>query len=133
MTEHRVFLIGGDDEETATLTETTVEGRCLLSCEYRGMVLEASASDFFKALCDIRLRLEADGLIPFCYGASLNVYPSGMARDMGLGRVGYKLTMGRYARKQDLVSIYAEGPDVIPATVVRQREYFDQWLASERV
>jgi hypothetical protein len=133
MTEHRVFLIGGDDAETAKLTETTVEGQCLLSCEYRGTVLEASASDFFKALCQIRLHLEEEGLIPFCYGASLNFYPSGMARDMALGRVGYKLTMGRFARQQDLVSIYGEGPDVIPSTVAQQREYFNQWLASDRV
>ena len=58
---------------------------CRLRCEYRDKVIESSATDFFQALCDVRSLLAKDGLIPLCYGASLNVYPSGMARDMGQG------------------------------------------------
>jgi hypothetical protein len=72
--------------------------------------------------------LEKERLLPFCYGASLNVYPSGMARDMGAGLQAYQLTLGKSAH--DLVDIFAEGPDVIPAFVLPQREFFQKWLST---
>jgi hypothetical protein len=65
-----------------------------------------------------------------CYGASLNVFPSGMARDMGGGVMAYKLTLGQRGRMQDLVCIFDTGPNVQPTTVASQREYFDGWLKS---
>lgn len=34
----------------------------------------------------VRLELEKEGLFPFCYGASLNVFLSSMARPMSNGR-----------------------------------------------
>src|SRR5262249_20140780 len=95
----------------------------------RGRTIGAQASDYFEALCQVRQELERERLIPFCYGASLNVYPSGMARDMGAGLKAYRLTMGKQARSQDLVDIFAEGPDRIPAPVSAQREFFEQWIA----
>jgi hypothetical protein len=76
--------------------------------------------------------LAEDVLIPFCYGASLNVYPSGMARDMGQGLKAYKLAMGRHAKREGLVEIFAEGPDVIPASVALQEQFWRDWLASPR-
>src|SRR6185295_18354608 len=111
MTEYRIFLIGGEDEEFATLSTTDDEDRCCIRLACPGRTIDAEASDYFEALCQIRLSLEKDGLIPFCYGASLNVYPSGMARDMGAGLKAYKLTIGKHARMQDLVEIFSEGPD----------------------
>ena len=89
--QHRVYLIGGNDDETAIFTLFDERDHCRLRCEYRDKALEVSATDFFQALCDIRGLLANDGLIPFCYGASLNVYPSGMAKDMGQGLKAYKL------------------------------------------
>ncbi|MDY0747748.1 hypothetical protein SNE35_24810 [Paucibacter sp. R3-3] len=129
---HSIFLIGGADDETATLRAEERDDACNLELSYRGKVIAASADDFFEALCMVRLGLESDGLLLFCYGSSLNVYPSGMARSMASGKVAYKMQEGRHASKSDLVSIYAEGPDVIPATVSQQREYFNAWASSER-
>jgi len=68
--------------------------------------------------------LAKDRLIPFCYGASLHVYPSGMARDMGGGLKAYKLVVGRHAKIDDLVEIFAKGLDVIPASVAAQEQFF---------
>jgi hypothetical protein len=87
--QHRIRLVGGNEGETA-IFELFDEGghtraRCRLRCEYRDKVVESTATDFFQALCDVRSLLAQDGLIPLCYGASLNVYLSGMARDMGQG------------------------------------------------
>ena len=107
---HTLILIGGADDETATFSEEEVDDLCHLECEMRGRRLEANASDFFAALCQIRKELEKLNLIPLCYGASLNVYPSGMSRDMGGGLVAYRLRMGQPARREDLVRIFDQGP-----------------------
>ena len=134
--QHRIFLIGGDDDETAVFTlfdeSDYAHTRCRLRCEYRGKAVESTATDFFQALCDVRGLLAEDSLIPFCYGASLNVYPSPMARDMGQGLKAYRMTEGRHARMDDLVEIFAEGPDVIPASVSAQEQFYRDWLAAPR-
>ncbi|CAN7616873.1 hypothetical protein [Polaromonas sp. LjRoot131] len=132
METHSIFLIGGADDERATLLEEEAGDSCGLKLTWRGREATASADDFFKALCAIRLQLEAEGLLLFCYGASLNVYPSGMARSMASGRVAYRMQAGKHAKMADLVDIFSEGPDVIPATVAQQREYFNDWVSSDR-
>jgi hypothetical protein len=129
--EYKVFLIGGEEDESGTVSVIESDNRCRLQFRYRKHMLEADASDFFEAFCRIRLELEKEGLLPFCYGASLNVYPSGMARDMARGLRAYKLTMGKHAH--DLAEIFEAGPDVIPAYVDKQREFFEEWLNSPRV
>jgi len=129
---HEVYLIGGADDEKATFVKDEVGERCVLACTYRGKTISAEASDFFEALCAIRRQLEADGLIPFCYGASLNVFPSGMARNMGAGLKAYRLKQGIHARPADLVGIFDEGPDVVPSHVGPQTQFYKDWIASLR-
>ena len=130
--EHDIFLIGGSEDERAVIIEEEVGDTCKLTCRYRGKAIDAESSDFFEALCLIRQQLEPEGLIPFCYGASLNVYPSGMARNMGGGLKAYRLTKGEPARMIDLVEIFQSGSDVIPAFVGTQIAFFDEWVASLR-
>jgi hypothetical protein len=128
MKEKEIHLIGGADDIVATVMWEPRDGLCCVTLSYRGRSLEESAHDYFQAFCKIRVRLEEEKLIPFCYGASLNVYPSGMCRDMGGGSVAYKLKIGQRPSQADLVGIFDEGPDVIPATVSVQREFFDDWI-----
>lgn len=130
MKQHLVFMIGGADDETANFIEDETNGLCRLVCEYRGKTIFAEAHDYFEALCSIRLELEKERLIPFCYGASINVYPSAMARDMGKGKAAYKREMGKHATRESLVRIFDHGADITPSTVALQREYFQDWLAS---
>jgi len=127
--KHRISLIGGNDNEVAVIIEETANNMSHLVCKYRGKTIKSSAWDFFEAFCIIRIELEKDNLIPFCYGASLNVYPSGMARDMGAGLRAYRMRMGEDISMDSLVDIFEKGPDVIPATVARQ-QYFEAWRAS---
>ncbi|WP_119303623.1 hypothetical protein [Dongia deserti] len=131
-TQRSLYLIGGEDDEQALFLLHGDNDICRLSCSYRGKLIEAEAADFFDALCKIRRQLWDDGLIPFCYGASMNVYPSGMARDMGKGLKAYKLTEGQHTSIVDLVDIFAEGPDVVPAPVEIQQRFWEDWLASVR-
>ena len=134
--QHRIRLVGGNEGETAMFAlfdeGNHVRARFRLRCEYRDRVVESTATDFFQALCDVRSLLAEGGLIPLCYGASLNVYPSGMARDMGQGLRAYKMAKGRHARMEDLVEIFAEGSDVVPASVAAQKQFWRDWLASPR-
>jgi hypothetical protein len=130
MSEYTVHLIGVDDDETAHISTQTQDRDCCITFTFRGRSIEASASDYFEAFCKIRLILESDKIIPFCYGSSLNVYPSGMCRDMGSGLSAYKLAKGKKPERTDLVKIFDEGFDVIPAYVNAQKEYFADWLKS---
>jgi hypothetical protein len=130
MSDHIVHLIGGGDDETATITAAPVGGLCRIIFRYRDKTLEADATDYFEALCKIRTQLESERLIPFCYGASLNVFPSGMSRDMSAGMTAYRLTLGKKPSRGDLVRIFDEGADVMPASVTLQKEHFDDWLKS---
>ena len=130
MLERTIHLIGGDDEETATIVFDRNDRNCHLTLNYRERSISASATDFFDAFCDIRTALEKDRLIPFCYGASLNVFPSGICRDMGAGLKAYKFKNGTKPTRSDLVDIFDAGPDIIPVFVSVQREHFAAWLNS---
>ena len=125
-------LMGGSDGERATVEINAVENRCLHTCRYRDKTISSEAADFFDALISIRRQLQRDGLMPYCYGASLNVFPSAMARDMGQGLRAYKLTPGKHAKIADLVDIFDEGTDVVPADVDTQEQFYRDWLGSPR-
>lgn len=129
--QYSLFLTGGGLEEWGTLVQHQgMDDLCRLTFSYRGKSIDAESTDYFEAFCDIRRALEPEGLIPFCYGASLNVYPAGMARGMVRGLKAYKLSKRRQARPEDLVYIFDRGPDVIPASVDLQNAFFRDWLES---
>jgi len=124
MHQYRIHLIGGEDDEAATIRAAPVNGLFHVSLHYRDRVLEPDATDYVEAFCDIRLQLERERLIPFCYGASLNVFPSGMGRSMSGGLMAYRLTPGKKPTMDDLVSIFDQAMDVIPVYVAMQKKYF---------
>ncbi len=128
-----VRLVGGKHDERATFEFDDEKDRCLLTCRYRDKSISSESTDYFEALALIRRQLQTDGLMPYCYGASLNVFASGMARDMGQGLRAYRLTVGKHAKMSDLVEIFDEGADVIPATVDAQEQFYRDWLESPRV
>jgi hypothetical protein len=86
--------------------------------------LSFTETDVFECLTQLRLELAKCGCKPLCAGARLDVYPSGMCRDMGNGLSAYILTPNKQAGLEDLVDIfeYAE-PDLI-ASVEEQHNYY---------
>jgi hypothetical protein len=132
MPDHTIYLIGGIDDESGTIHATTSEGLCRIVFSYRDCEIEASSSDYFEAFLEVRLKLEQVGLIPFCYGASLNVFPSRMCRDMGSGMSAYRLTAGKTPQRTDLVRIFEFGHDVIPSSVENQKTFYAEWLQSPK-
>lgn len=131
MEQHSLYVIGGEDDEQISIVQHRDGDNCRLTCTVRGETHHADASDFFSALQRIRKRaLEPKGLIPFCYGASLKVWPSAMSRDMGRGLKAYKIETSTPAT--ELVGIFDEGPDIIPASVEMQEEFSRDWIESLR-
>jgi hypothetical protein len=134
MSQHRIDLVGSDNNETANFIvyEENHSHDCRLTCEYRNKTITVNGGDFFEALCKIRLELEKENLLLRCYGASLNVYPSGMCRDMGRGLKAYKMFPGKQGKADNLVRIFDVGDDITPSTVDAQKEFFWNWVKSER-
>jgi len=123
--------VGGEAEETISVATAEVGGSCRLTCIVRGEMHHSEASDFFEAFSRLRRRvLEPRGLIPFCHGASLKVWPSAMSRDMGRGLKAYRIEHG--APASELVGIFDEGPDIIPSSVAHQENFAREWVASLR-
>lgn len=91
-----------------------------------------SEYDFFEALKQLRLALEkADALLK-CFGASENVYPSGMQRSMGPAVLAYRMRLGSPTSREDIVNIFEADETVIPATVGQQEAFHQKWIESLR-
>ena len=70
--------------------ESVEYGECRVQIDCKGRVSEGRRTDYFDALEEARLPFEADGYRLLCYGASLNVFPSGMGRSCTLGIESYQ-------------------------------------------
>ena len=101
--------------------EAVKYGECRVSINCEGKVSEGTRIDYFDALEEARLPFEAEGYRLLCYGASLNVFPSGMGRSCTLGIESYQL---REDGPNGTKDIFETGKDVIPATVKEQRLFF---------
>jgi hypothetical protein len=80
--------------------------------------VEARADDAFEALCRVREELEPHGWRLGVAGAQADVWPSGMARDQGGGRVAYRMTAERV---EGLVGTFDPVDPATVATVADQR------------
>jgi hypothetical protein len=101
---------------------------CHVNLVFDGIRFCGTSTDFFAALAEARCQFEREGHRLLCYGASRNVWPSGMARDMGLGLKAYQLTIGQ--RGGVLREIFESGSDIVPATVEEQTSFFREWVQS---
>jgi hypothetical protein len=129
--EHEVKLIAESARRTSVvITYDDTKEDCTLALRSSSIELSATADDYFEALCAIRWPLELLGLKLDCYGASRNVFPSPLSRQMGGGLRAYRLRLGIQARTDDLVFIFDTGEDVEPVSVDEQRSFYKQWLES---
>jgi hypothetical protein len=83
--------------------------------------------DFFEALKRLRLDLEKTGALLYCFGASENVYPSGMQRSMGPAILAYRTPIGSSASPEDIVNIFEADETVNPSTVEQQERFHKSW------
>jgi hypothetical protein len=83
--------------------------------------------DQFECLLKIRAELEPLGFRFLVNGARRNVWPSGMARDMGGGKQAYVLVLGQPGRPE-LVDIFQPADESQIVLVKEQRDFFQTWL-----
>jgi hypothetical protein len=95
-----------------------------------GMEFISTARDLFASMQEIRTGLEVPGYKLLCNGARLDVFPSGMSRDMSGGMVAYVLTMGKYTTPEDIVRIIDPAAPEQIASVMQQEEFHKRWLDS---
>lgn len=119
---------GGLCPATVSISEDGDE--CRVELTFSGEALAALAPDYFSAFVEVRAALGLRGMLPLCYAAAENVYPSPMSLQMGGGLKAYRLTIGKPARTEDLVFIFSHGPDVTPVSPAAQEEFYGRWLES---
>lgn len=93
-------------------------------------IIIGQGNNLYDALLEVRKILESKGCHLRCAGSSLNVYPSGMSKGMGDGRMAYKLAMGKKASRADLIDIFSTVNDHIDSTIDQQQAFYSKWLAS---
>jgi hypothetical protein len=129
--ETTVPIHAGPQTRSASLSYREREdGQCEVIVTVEGKQFAGVADDFFEALLRVRTELEPNGLLIGVRGASRDVWPSPMSRQMGGGLRAYRMVMGKQALSQDLVDIFEASPDVEPATVRDQMAYRDAWFNS---
>lgn len=92
----------------------------------------ATGPDLFEALTRLRRQLEPAGIAVAAQGARRDVWPSGMARDMGGGQSAYVMRPGQRTELADLVPTLDDAPVELLATIAEQEEYRDAWLGGFR-
>jgi hypothetical protein len=107
-------------------------GSCKLTLSIAGETMSATSSDFFDALVQLRRRLESNQLLPVCYGASRDVYPTDLSRAVAQGLMAPRWEKGKRT-PDDLVFIFHTGPDVQPVSVAEQREVHQRWVSDQAV
>jgi hypothetical protein len=86
--------------------------------------------DWFECLIQLRMELDKYHYVPLCNGARLDVYPSGMCRDMGGGSCAYVLQSQKTAGLEDIVDIFAPAPIELIASIEEQKQFFESWRTS---
>jgi hypothetical protein len=124
-----VVLVDGSRSPARITADEIIEGekeiyRVALEQGTEARMAE-SEHDFFEALKRLRLQLEKDGALLHCFGASENVYPSGMQRSMGPAILTYKMKIGSATSREDIVNIFETDETAVPTTV-SQQEFFHQ-------
>ena len=86
--------------------------------------------DLFDCLISARLFLEKNNYLLLCGGARIDVYPSGMSRDMSGGRLAYVTKIGVGASREDIVDIFEPANQTNIGTVEQQKEFHARWVSS---
>jgi hypothetical protein len=85
--------------------------------------------DLFECLIALRRELVNYSLRPLCNGARLDVYPSGMCRDMGSGGIAYILKQGQLADLDNIVHIFDYSEPELIASIEEQLKFYNSWLS----
>jgi hypothetical protein len=93
--------------------------------------MEFTSEDMFECLTKLRQKLVKYNCLLLCNGARLDVYPSGMCRDMGDGLVAHISKPGKSVNEEDLVYIFDYAEPELIASVEEQYNFHASHINSK--
>ncbi|MDC9598288.1 hypothetical protein [Xenorhabdus anantnagensis] len=125
------IIINGKMEEAELHLITSPNRDCCLKIFHNNNQLaESNDTDYFSCFIDLRNQLK--DIIFLCKGAKINVFPSAMQRDMGLGKVAYETTLGQHGLPENMVHIFDFEDKDVNYTPEEQSKFHLQWFESLR-
>lgn len=95
--------------------------------------IDVIGQSYHDALWNLCSKLDEAGIELICNGVSLNVYPTPMQFDMGLGYQGMYLKMGKTATNNDIVVLLDANPEIfIKCKKDEQLDYYNSWVLSKK-
>ncbi|MBM7569524.1 hypothetical protein [Paenibacillus sacheonensis] len=101
-----------------------------LQLSFEGNTITSQSENYFTALQLLRVKLEERNTQILCNGAAINIYPSRMQLEMGVGRLAYKLHHSVPAKMADVIDIFDLDDELEFVTVTEQTNYYQQWMNS---
>lgn len=127
MEHKKISIIVNEALEQANLSYDAAKGTIEFSMS-NGFKKIYEADDLY--LCLAKIRNEHPKITFLCKGAKLNVTPSRMSSQMSGGSIAYELTLGKSARRENIVHIFDHEDCNISKTPKEQQDYFKTWLNS---
>lgn len=87
-------------------------------------------TNFYR--CFGRVREDNPHINFLCKGSKINVHPSSMSSQMSLGLKAYELTMGKKASDDDIIYIFDYEESNLTNDPAEQRNFYMQWIESEK-
>jgi len=104
---------------------------CSINLSFLDKNLVSSGSDFFQTFEGIREQLKALGFAPYCYGSSIGVLPSRMARQSSKkGLISYRHYLGEKVDRENMVHIFDSEENLKIVDVAEQNIYMENWMNS---
>ncbi|MBD2798479.1 hypothetical protein ID856_18605 [Xenorhabdus sp. 18] len=127
-----IKIIMNGKTEKAELHLITYPDRhcCLRIFHNHNQLAESNDTDYFSCFAELRNKLK--DIIFLCKGAKINVFPSAMQRDMGLGRVAYETTLGQRGLPENQVHIFDFEDKDVDVSPEEQEKFHYEWFESFR-
>lgn len=107
----------------------TSDSTCFLRVPFEGKNEQVVEADDFYS-CFRKLMELNPSITFFCKGAKINVLPSRMTRQMTSGLSAYETTLGKQARKEDLVDIFDYEDTMLVSDPLQLDKYQKEWFSS---
>ncbi|OOF48005.1 hypothetical protein BKK54_11290 [Rodentibacter genomosp. 1] len=107
--------------------EEQFDHKCKLIVHLEHLVV-ITKDNFFECLSEFKFCYP--NIILFCKGYKINVYPSRMFIQMGMGLKAYEMELGEQATFDNVVSLFDYEEHDLTSSVELQKEYYFKWLNS---
>jgi len=129
--EIKILLVDSKGSQSFCTLKISERKPCIIEFEHLWPKEQTfHGKDLFDCLIRLRLYLEKNNYLLLCNGARVDVYPSGMSRDMSNGRLAYITTLGESTTKNNIIDIFDETNQTNVGTVEQQKEFRTQWINS---